>query len=122
MKITLALLILGLAACSHNKPAAGSSPTAVANADEPVVDPTLPSWAPRSCAAYHTAVVEAQGCSAIAQSTRDSMREKYEAAQASWKAMHDAPQGTIDEIRASCAEEAKAVHAEADGKCVEAKS
>ncbi|MDB4958738.1 MAG: hypothetical protein JWO36_6307 [Myxococcales bacterium] len=121
MKFTLGLLLLGLVACSHNHTDANNPQLASAESEpnEPPVDPTLPSWAPRSCAAYHTAVVEALACEAIPQDSRDAIKGKYEASNAGWQAMHDAPQGTIDQVRASCTEDMKAVRAQSDGKCAQ---
>jgi hypothetical protein len=103
-------LALGIAACGggHAEPAHPSDPA----------DPTLPSWAPLSCAAYHKAVVQAGACMAIEQATRDSITTKYDAANTSWHALHDAPPGTIDQIQLLCVEDAKYVRAEIGDKCV----
>src|SRR4051812_25887520 len=58
--------------------------------DQPSVDPTVPSWAPKSCLAYHKVTVEAMGCTAIEQSKRDAIQREYGAASQSWKAMENA--------------------------------
>ncbi len=108
---TLLALALVLAACSHNSDVKSpSGPTAM-------VDPTLPSWAPRSCAAYHVAVVEATDCLEIDQGIRESIKTKYEAANASWRELHDTRQEVIDQISMLCTEDVKYVHAQGEGKC-----
>jgi hypothetical protein len=118
----LALSCLSVTACSHEK-TQGTTAEAHSSPDssDPQVDPTLPSWAPKTCNAYHKAVVEAQGCEAIDQATRDAMRTKYDAADQSWRAMQNAEQGDIEKVRVACADEAKSVHEASDGKCSPAK-
>lgn len=111
MKTSLALAML-LAACSH-----GSGSTPPRTASTGIVDPTLPSWAPRSCAAYHVAVVEAVDCPEIDQGTRDSIKTKYEAANTSWHDLRDTRQEVIDQIAMLCTEDVKHVHAQGNGKC-----
>lgn len=90
-------------------------------ANQPSVDPTLPSWAPKSCVAYHKVTVEAMGCTAIEQSKRDAIQQQYGAASQSWKAMENADQARIDEIAATCVRSSDAVHADIAGNCAEAK-
>ena len=111
---------LALTACSHHQSAPttpASSSSEVSAEDEPAVDPTLPSWAPRSCSAYHAEVVQAAACEEIAQATRDSIKRKYDTANDAWQAMHDAPPGELDAIKVICVEDAKSVHRERVGKC-----
>lgn len=111
---TLLALALVLSACSHHSDAKSpSGPTGM-------VDPTLPSWAPRSCAAYHVAVVEATECMEIDQGTRESIKTKYEAANTSWHDLHDTRQEVIDQISMLCTEDVKFVHEQGAGKCVAA--
>ena len=122
----LALSCLSVTACSHEKTAgttseAHSEAHSTPDSPDPQVDPTLPSWAPKDCIAYHKAVVEAQGCEMIDQATRDGMRAKYEAADQSWRAMKNAEQGDIEKVRVACADDAKSVHEASDGKCSPAK-
>ncbi len=118
MKLAFALVI-ALAACggksSDSKNPA--SPGATAEADDDMVDPTLPSWAPKSCKAYHTAVVKAYECTEIEQATRDEIKNKYEAANTSWHDLQDAKQETIDQIQLLCVEDVKYVQSQGAGKC-----
>jgi len=118
MKLSLAL-VLALAACggksSDSKTTPSPTPGEVAADD--MVDPTLPSWAPRSCKAYHTAVVKAYDCTEIAQATRDDIKTKYEAANTSWHDLQDAQQSTIDQINILCTDDVKYVTSQAEGKC-----
>lgn len=128
MRITLTALLLGIVACSHSQPAPQSPPSAepVAGApggsgavasEGPEVDPTLPSWAPRSCKGYHAAVVNALVCEEIAQGTRDLIKKTYEDRNHGWQAVEDAPQGRIAEIGKQCTDDAALVRAEHAGKC-----
>lgn len=117
MKLAFALVI-ALAACGGKSSDSKNpgSPGGTGDADD-MVDPTLPSWAPKSCKAYHTAVVKAFECNEIEQATRDDIKNKYEAANTSWHDLQDARQETIDQIQLLCAEDVKYVHSQADGKC-----
>ena len=108
---TFFALALVLAACSHNSDVKSpSGPTGM-------VDPTLPSWAPSSCTAYHVAVVEATDCLEIDQGIRESIKTKYEAANTSWHELHDTRQEIIDQISMLCTEDVKYVHEQGAGKC-----
>lgn len=117
--IVISALFFG--ACSHHsndaKAPGGTSTAASDNDQEPPVDPTLPSWAPRSCSGYHAAVVKLIDCEAVSQDTRDAAKSKYDAEHAKWQAMQDAPQGAIEEIRQSCADDTKAVRDQMNEKC-----
>ena len=121
MKSLIVLSALFLGACSHrsNEPTTPSGPpTAASDTDtEPSVDPTLPSWAPPSCKRYHAAVVRLIECEAVPQATRDAAKAKYDADHAKWQAMQDQPQGAIEEVRQSCADDAKAAREQMTGKC-----
>jgi hypothetical protein len=114
MKLCLALVI-ALTACGGKS--SDSTTTPVAHDDTHVVDPTLPSWAPKSCAEYHTAVVKAHDCNEIDQATRDDIKNKYEAANTSWHELRDAQQSTIDQINILCTDSVKYVSSQAEGKC-----
>lgn len=118
MKLAFAL-VLALAACGGKSSDSTTtpSPTPGEVAADDMVDPTLPSWAPRSCKAYHTAVVKAYDCTEIEQGTRDEIKTKYEAANTSWHDLQDAQQSTIDQINILCTDSAKYVSSQAAGKC-----
>ena len=126
MKTSLALLLFGIVACSHSKPASQTpatgetSSTAAAEPTAPdnQVDPTMPSWAPKACKDYHTAVVDALACGEIAQATRDLIKKTYSERHASWQQLEDAPQGKIAEFAKQCTDDSALVHTEQSGKCV----
>ena len=115
---TMKNLILGfalvVAACGGSKKEAENP---VGGPGEPMVDPTLPSWAPPSCATYQKAVTQAIACDAIEQATRDSIQSTYDTAAAGWKAENDANAERVAEIDASCTSSAESVQAEITGKC-----
>ena len=121
MKTLIITSALFFAACSHhsNDATTPSGPSTVASGgdSDPSVDPTLPSWAPRSCTGYHAAVVELIDCEAVPQETRDATKAKYDADHVKWQAMQDQPQGAIEEVRQGCADDAKAVREKLNGKC-----
>ena len=125
MRITLTAFLLGIAACSHGQPAPqGPAPTAPAPTTaavtvehEPLVDPTLPSWAPRSCTRYHTVVVDALACGEIAQGTRTLIKLTYDARTQSWQTLVDAPPGRIEEIGKQCTDDSQLVLTEQAGRC-----
>ncbi len=121
MKSLIAISALLFAACSHraNDATSPNAPPTVASDPEtdPAVDPTLPSWAPRSCAGYHTAVVKLVACDAVPREARDAAKAKYDADHARWQAMQDQPQGAIEEVRQRCADDAKAAREQMSGKC-----
>ena len=121
MKSLIVISALVFGACSHhsNDPTtpSGSSNTASSTDTDPTVDPTLPSWAPRSCTGYHAAVVRLIDCEAVPQATRDAVKAKYEADHAKWQAMQEQPQGAIEEVRQSCASDAMAAREQMNGKC-----
>jgi hypothetical protein len=88
---------------------------------QPSVDPTIPSWTPQSCIAYHQAVVEALGCEAISRGTRDDIQLEYGAASQRWKAETDATPQRINAVALACEASATSVHADSAGKCPVAK-
>jgi hypothetical protein len=119
MKSLIMFSVLLFAACSHRSGDAttpGGAATAASDT-EPAVDPTLPSWAPRSCSGYHAAVIKLAACEAVPQETRDAATAKYDADHAKWQAMQDQPQGAIDEVGQYCSTEMKAAQEQMSGKC-----
>lgn len=120
MKICLALVI-ALAACSHKSdtktPASGGGAGGATEDDSAMVDPTLPSWAPKTCKSYHTVVVKAVDCTEIDQGTRDAIKAKYETQNTAWHNLQDAPAERITEIGQECQTDHDTVHAQAAGKC-----
>ncbi|MBA3461838.1 MAG: hypothetical protein H0T46_17895 [Deltaproteobacteria bacterium] len=124
MKLFTTVLVLALAACGSSKKSNSATTTTVASTGETeeVVDPTLPSWAPKSCNAYHTVVVKAVDCAELDQGMRDSIKAKYETQRTAWASLQNAEQAQIDQIGTECTEDTKAVQAQADGKCVTAAS
>ncbi|HEY3805533.1 MAG TPA: hypothetical protein VGL61_23155 [Kofleriaceae bacterium] len=110
MRTTLLALLVTAAACHHD-----SSPQTPQMPPEPVptaasndnlgrmpADPTLPSWAPTECAAYHAAVVRFAECDAVAQASRNVVKTQYDTDDARWKAMHDQPPEQILYVRDNC--------------------
>ncbi len=119
MKTLLASILLSLLACggggskssTTNKPVTGGS-------DQPSVDPTIPSWLPQSCIAYHKAVVQAVDCKAIDQGKRDEIQKAFGETSESWKAEQNADKAKVDEIAARCTTATESVRAEIGQKCV----
>jgi hypothetical protein len=97
-----------------SKPA--ESPTG--GAGEPTVDPTVPSWLPESCIAYHKAVVQAINCEAVEQSKRDEIKQTFDATSVSWKQEPSGEQAQIDEIAASCVTTTESVRADIGERCI----
>ncbi|HET9990072.1 MAG TPA: hypothetical protein VFQ65_16190, partial [Kofleriaceae bacterium] len=97
---------------------ATEQPTTVATSGDNAVDPTLPSWAPRSCKAYHTAVVNLTGCTQVAQDVRDRVSAKYAADNKAWHDMQNATQADLDQVKLSCGDEAASVKAQITNDCV----
>lgn len=105
----LVTFVLLIAACG-SKSTATTSPTG--GPGEPIVDPTVPSWAPPSCIAYHKAVVQALDCAALDQAKQDEIRAAYDAASESWKAEQDADAARIAEVGAACESSTESVQAD----------
>lgn len=114
MKILFASILFTLAACGGGSKST-QSPTG--GAGEPTVDPTVPSWLPESCLAYHKAVVQALDCQAVEQSKRDEIRSTFDATSVSWKAEAEADKAKIDEIGATCVTATASVRTDIDEKC-----
>ncbi|HEY0251882.1 MAG TPA: hypothetical protein VGC41_10165 [Kofleriaceae bacterium] len=126
MKTLIATALFAfVAACSHHDAAPAQPTTTGANteastATDPDVDPTLPSWAPPSCKAYHTAVVKLAGCTDLAQDLRDKTSAKYDADNKSWHDLSNATQADLDQVKAACAYQAASVKAQMSGHCAAA--
>ncbi len=118
MKHLILASILMVAACGGSK----AKNTEVANGGmgSAAVDPTIPSWAPKSCVAYAEAVTQAIGCEDIEKAKRDAVEETYEGALASWKAEQNATAERIAEVDKSCTSSTESVKAEITGHCVPA--
>lgn len=87
-------------------------------AGQPSVDPTIPSWAPKSCVAYHKAVVQALECNAIDKTKRDQIQQAYGDASSGWKAEKDGTPARIEQVDAACERSTASVQSDTDGKCV----
>jgi len=117
MKTLLASILLTLAACGgSNSSTAAQSPTG--GTGEPSVDPTVPSWLPESCLAYHKAVVQAVDCQAVDQRKRDEIQNTFGATSASWKAEQHTDKAKVDEIGATCTTATESVRADIGAKCI----
>jgi hypothetical protein len=110
--------------CSHNAPATQEAQPApmtttegAQNAQAEGVDPTLPSWAPKSCNAYHAAVVKFSHCGDIALDLRDKVAAKYDADTKSWHDMENAQQSDLDQVKVSCGDQQKSVSDQMTGHC-----
>jgi hypothetical protein len=121
MKMLIACALFAVAACSHDsKPAQEpAQPTATAGTPgaEDAVDPTLPSWAPHSCKAYHAAVIHLAGCTQVAQDVRDRVSAKYDADNKAWHDMQNASQTDLDQVKLACGDEAASVKAQLTNDC-----
>lgn len=116
--LLFAVLVSG-AACSHHG-AQPATPTTGSNAEaatDPDIDPTLPSWAPASCKGYHTNVVKLAACTDIGQDVRDKVAAKYDADNKSWQGLTNAQQSDLDQVKASCSDQAASVKAQMTGHC-----
>jgi len=97
--VVLALLIAGC----HRAPA--STTVSTADLDRMRVDPTMPSWAPQECTAYHDAVVRLVTCDAVSPTERNVSKTQYNVDNARWKAMHASGPDSLDEldsVRSDC--------------------
>lgn len=116
MKTLFASILLTLVACGGGGSKSSTAPSG--GSDLPSVDPTLPSWLPESCNAYHKAVVQAIDCQAIDQAKRDEIKKTFGEASTSWKAEQNASDARIDEIGATCTTATESVRADIGQKCV----
>src|SRR3990167_3544595 len=87
-------------------------------AGQPSVDPTIPSWAPKSCEAYHKAVVQALECNAIDKTKRDQIQQAYGDASLAWKAEKDGTPAKIEQVAAACERSTASVQSDTAGKCI----
>lgn len=113
------ILVVALAACGGSKSktdTAASSP--VGGPGEPAIDPTIPSWAPKSCTTYQKAVFQAINCEAMDKGKRDEIQTTYNTASESWKAEKDADAARIAEVETSCTSSAESVRAAIGDLCV----
>ena len=115
MQKLLASIVLMLAACGGSSK---SSTTTQRPADEATVDPTVPSWLPQSCIAYHRAVVQAIDCQAVEQEKRDNIKNTFDAASISWKAEENADKARLAEIDATCTSSTESVRTDIAAKCI----
>jgi hypothetical protein len=119
------VLVLALAACGSSSKKSNTTTGAASGTpsdDTAMVDPTLPSWAPKSCNAYHVVVVKAVDCPELDQARRDSIKNTYETQNTAWHQLQNADQSAIDQIGVDCTEGSQAVEAQAAGKCLAAAS
>lgn len=116
MKTLLASIVLTFTACGGGS----KSPPAQhpGGSGEARVDPTLPSWLPESCVAYHKAVVQAIDCQALDQAKRDEIQKKFGEASESWKAEQNADKAKVDEVAATCTTATTSVRADLGEKCI----
>jgi hypothetical protein len=119
MKNLLTVFALLLVACGGGSK---TSPTPTVAAEtagdgQPRVDPTMPSWAPQTCIAYHRAVVQALDCTAIEQGKRDAIKAKYESDSESWKTSEATP-AKVDEVKAYCESATASVRGDIGTNCV----
>ena len=120
MKTLIACVLFSLTACSHDsqvKEPAQPTTTEANAGGENAVDPTLPSWAPRSCKAYHAAVIHLVGCTQVAQDVRDKVSAKYDADNKAWHDMQNASQADLDQVKLACGDEAASVKAQLTNDC-----
>ncbi len=128
MKRLLICSLFGLFACHHDAApqtpgsstgTTGEGGTAQAGDEDegPAVDPTLPSWAPRSCKGYHAAVVKIAACNDIDQAARDQATKKYDADNKGWHDMTNASQSDLDQVQTACRDSRKSVNEQMAGKC-----
>ena len=115
MKILLASIVLTFAACGGSSSTAAQHP---GSSGEARVDPTLPSWLPESCVAYHKAVVQAIDCQAVDQTKRDEIQKKFGEASEGWKAEQNADKAKVDEVAATCTTATASVRADLAEKCI----
>src|SRR4051812_5897113 len=123
MKKLLALTALLMSACGGNAKSSNTTPQTDrqrADEGESMLDPTLPSWSPKSCLAYHKVAVEAMDCTAIDQTKRDQIQQHYADASGAWKAETNADKARVEQIAQICDQSSASVHAEIAGNCAEA--
>ncbi|MEO8841398.1 MAG: hypothetical protein ABI591_32180 [Kofleriaceae bacterium] len=115
----IACCLFAFTACHHDAPPQNPQPTTTTSADDdgPDVDPTMPSWAPRSCKGYHAAVVMMANCNDVDASVRSQVSAKYEADNKGWHDLTNAQQSDLDQVGTACKEQRKSVRDQMNGKC-----
>jgi hypothetical protein len=114
---TLLFALVVATGCHHDaspqfpQPSPDPVPTAASNDDieHMPADPTIPSWAPRECTAYHDAVVRFAECEAVSQESRNVVKTQYDTDNARWKALHDQPPEQLVYVRDDCRAAQRAV-------------
>jgi hypothetical protein len=124
MKLVALALITAAAACQHDRPAQTTPAPPLTSTTmsgtptvDPFVDPTLPSWAPKSCAAYHAAVVRFVSCETDDAAKREAVRESYDSENKRWHDMMNVEQKAIDEVQTACAARTTDISAKTDPSC-----
>src|SRR3954469_16110682 len=107
-----------LAACGGGSKSSTAAQNPTGGAGEASVDPTVPSWLPPSCLAYHRAVVRAIDCQAVDQSKRDSIKTTFDQTSVNWKAEQNADNARVEEIGATCTTATESVRADIADKCI----
>jgi hypothetical protein len=120
MNKLLATAALLFAACA-SAPSHPQTAATTGGEGQPGVDPTLPSWTPKSCVAYHKLTVEALDCPAIEQSKRDQIQQDYGNASQAWKAEQDAAPANVEQISQACVRSGESVQSDIAGNCALAK-
>jgi hypothetical protein len=120
MNKLLATAALLFAACGGANQSGPQTATTSGADGDATVDPTVPSWTPKSCIAYHKVTIEALDCPAIEQSKRDQIQAEYGQASQAWKREEDATKANVEEIAQACERSAESVHADIAGKCAKA--
>src|SRR4051812_34512859 len=115
MKTLFASILLVVTACGGSPK---SSSTTNQQSAESTVDPTVPSWLPPSCIAYHKAVVQAIDCKAVEQEKRDRIKTTFDQTSVSWKAEDNADKARVEQIGATCTTETESVRADIADKCI----
>ena len=114
----LASIVLMLAACGGSSKSSTTAQHPTGGTGEATVDPTVPSWVPESCIAYHRAVVQAINCQAVDQGKRDEIQRTFDATSATWKAEENADNAKVDQYSATCTATTETVRADIGTSCV----
>ncbi len=115
LKIAFVLLVAACGGSKSNQP--DTTMGGAGSADEAAVDPTIPSWSPKSCADYQKAVTQAIACDAMDQGERDQIQTTYDQDSTSWKAEQDATPERISAVETDCTDKTAAIRTALEGKC-----
>lgn len=107
-----------LAACGGSSNSSTGAQRPTGGTGEATVDPTVPSWLPESCIAYHRAVVQAINCQAVDQGKRDQIQKTFDETSATWKAEENADTAKVNEYDATCTATTESVRADIGASCV----